>query len=68
MSYLVYSCPALLNLGHESEWIAHQYHLFGLESFLLVLRRILAAGAPALRPTIPIILETFTIEFQAPRV
>ena len=50
----------------EGEWVSHEdlFHgcfALGLTSFIIV-----AAGAPTVNVTVPIVLKTFTIELQTP--
>ena len=46
-------------------WIAHQNLLFGLQSHLVELCRVVAADAGAGRPTVSVIGEAFAVELEA---
>ena len=49
----------------ESVWITHQNLLFGLQSHLVELCRVVAADAGAGRATVSVIGEAFAIELEA---
>ena len=58
----------LLEFGLKCQWISNQNLFFGKKSFVLVLFQVKAACATALRATIPVILEAFTVQLEATRV
>ena len=53
------------DLRPEREGIAHQDQLLGLQSLLLVVLRVVTAGAPASAATVAVVLEAFAVELQA---
>ena len=52
----------LPKLRPESERVPHKDLLLGLKSLTLMLCRVMAASAPALSPTVPVIFKAFAIQ------
>lgn len=58
----------MLDLGLEGKGVSNQNLLFGIQTFLFMLLGVEAAGASALATAVPVVLEAFAVELQAPRV